>query len=218
VDPATSPRRPSPKRRRTQQERTAETRARLLDATLECLVELGYARTTTTEIAARAGVSRGAQLHHFPTKASLVATAVEHLFERRHSEFREGMQTLPRDANRGDAAIELLHAMVSGPTFHAWLELVVAARTDPEVMAAVTATQARFGETVRSTFADLFPALAERAEEATGLVFALLEGVALQEIVAPEPGRGARLVGPFRSLLSGIQSQLSVAETPTPTG
>ena len=59
------------KQRRTQEERTAAMRERLLNATVECLYELGYAKTTTTAIVERAGVSRGAQLHHFPTKADL---------------------------------------------------------------------------------------------------------------------------------------------------
>src|SRR5215470_16496508 len=67
----------APARRRTQAERSAATQARLLDAALQCLVELGYAGTTTTVVAERAGVSRGAQLHHFPTRAALVAAAVE---------------------------------------------------------------------------------------------------------------------------------------------
>ena len=65
--------------RRSQDERTAQTRARVLDAVLGCLVERGYAGTTTTAVAARAGVSRGAQLHHYRTRAALVAAAVEHL-------------------------------------------------------------------------------------------------------------------------------------------
>src|SRR5229473_7754051 len=86
--------------RRTQEERSASTRARLLDATISCLSELGYARTTTTEIAERAGVSRGAQLHHFPTKAELVTTAVEHLFEKRTEEFRRAFESLPESADR----------------------------------------------------------------------------------------------------------------------
>src|SRR4029450_5698931 len=102
-------------RRRTQEERSAATRARLLDATLECLAELGYARTTTTEIAERGGVSRGAQLHHFPP-----------------------------DAERPPPAVDLLWSMVAGPTFHAWLELVVAARTDEQLKPKVTALTARF--------------------------------------------------------------------------
>ncbi len=63
-------------------------RHRLLDATVDSLVELGWAGTTTTVIAERAGVSRGAQLHHYPTKATLVMAAVEHLADRRAAEIR----------------------------------------------------------------------------------------------------------------------------------
>src|SRR5262249_52043191 len=148
---------PAVARRRTQEERSAATRARLLDATLECLAELGYARTTTTEIAERGGVSRGAQLHHFPTKAELVTEAVEHLFERRDQEFREGFARLPADANRPRTAVDLLWSMVAGPTFHAWLELVVAARTDEQLRPQVEALSARFKENVARTFGELFP-------------------------------------------------------------
>src|SRR5712664_3809714 len=93
--------------RRTQEERSAATRGRLLDATLECLSELGYARTTTTEIAERGGVSRGAQLHHFPTKSELVTEAMGHLFDRRDQEFRDAFVRLPDDAERGPTAVDL---------------------------------------------------------------------------------------------------------------
>ncbi|HWL49839.1 MAG TPA: helix-turn-helix domain-containing protein, partial [Acidimicrobiia bacterium] len=61
-------------------------RRRLLEATVECLVELGWAGTTTTVVSERAGVSRGAQLHHFPSKQDLVVAAVEHLSERRRDD------------------------------------------------------------------------------------------------------------------------------------
>lgn len=66
--------------RLTQDEKTAETRRRLLDAAIVCLIDRGYANTTTSEIAERAGLSRGAQLYHFPTKEELLTRAVEHLF------------------------------------------------------------------------------------------------------------------------------------------
>src|SRR5439155_24817595 len=120
--------------RRTPAERRAETPGRRLDATLACLSELGYAGTTTTEIVRRAGVSRGAQVHHFPTKAELVVAAVEHLFARRHEEFRAAFAERERTL---DAALDLLWEMFQGPTFDAWLELVVAGRTDPELHAEV---------------------------------------------------------------------------------
>ena len=84
--------------RRTQDERTAETRARVLDAAIECLIDEGYPGTTTKRIAERTGVSRGAQQHHFPKRHDLVIQAVTHLANRRLAE-------LPRDL---DEAPEVL--------------------------------------------------------------------------------------------------------------
>jgi len=173
------------KPRRTQEERSATTRARLLDATIDCLSELGYANTTTTEIAKRAGLSRGAQLHHFPTKAELVTTAVDHLFTRRTDEFRAAFATLPSGTNRTAAAIDLLWSMVSGPTFYAWLELVVAARSDAELETTVSAMAARFADTVQRTFRELFPDPIARGpffDIAPSFAFALLQGLALDRI------------------------------------
>ena len=77
---------------RTQAERSATTRQALLDATIRCLVEEGYANTTTARVAELAGVSRGAHLHHFQTRSSLVAAAVEHLRARRAGVSRGAQQ------------------------------------------------------------------------------------------------------------------------------
>jgi AcrR family transcriptional regulator len=114
------------KRRRTQEERSTATQNLLLDATIGCLVDLGYAGTTTTAVCQRAGVSRGAQLHHYPAKAQLVAAAIERLFERRHTEFRESLEAQP---NLG-LALERLWEIYTSDTFYAWAELLVASRTD----------------------------------------------------------------------------------------
>src|SRR5438045_1209547 len=149
---------PAVARRRTQEERSAATRARLLDATLECLVELGYARTTTTEIAERAGVSRGAQLHHFPTRMELVLAAVEHVFAVRDVEFHQAFARLPEGANRAAAAVDLLWHIMSGDTFAAWLELAVAARTDGELRKKLHAIGGRAARRIERTFRELFPA------------------------------------------------------------
>ena len=115
----------APAEARRVQERSIATRAALLDAAIECLVDRGYAATTTIETARRAGVSRGAQLHHFPTKAELLATAVEHLFDRRRSEFLEAFAAIDPKADRLDAAMDLLWSMFEGPAFVAWTELWV---------------------------------------------------------------------------------------------
>jgi AcrR family transcriptional regulator len=199
-------------RRRTQEERSAATRTRLLDATLECLVELGYARTTTTEIAERGGVSRGAQLHHFPTKAELVAEAVAYLFDRRDEEFRAAFAKLPADADRGGAAVDILWSMVSGPTFHAWLEFAVAARTDPLLKPKVAALTTRFTENVRRTFRELFPrpeGAAPYWDLAPTFTFALLEGLALDLMVTPDTEEIARVLEIWRGVARLVMSGAS---------
>src|SRR3954468_10651590 len=83
------------KKHRTQAERSEHTRELLLDATIECLVELGYAHTTVHEICLRAGLSRGAQQHHFTTKAELMANALEHLFARLSQQVLHAITDLP---------------------------------------------------------------------------------------------------------------------------
>src|SRR3954452_19615220 len=129
-------------RRRTQAERTASTRAALLDATIDCLVEDGYAGTTTTRIVERAGVSRGAQVHHFPTKAELVSEAVRHLAGKRIEEFLQTMPRLPRsEEKRVSRILDLIWEVHNGPLFEAAIELWVAARTDAELRASLTAVE-----------------------------------------------------------------------------
>jgi AcrR family transcriptional regulator len=202
--------------RRTQAERSATTRGHLLDATLACLHELGYARTTTTEIAQRAGVSRGAQLHHFPTKVELVTQAVEHLFERRHAEFLAAFETLAAgQEGRLVAAIDLLWSMVNGSAFLAWLELAVAARTDPELARPVGELTRRFVALVDATFRQLFPG-GERNpffELAPRFAFAVLDGLALARL-HDQDAAGAERVIDMLKRLTVLVVPLMAAETP----
>jgi AcrR family transcriptional regulator len=183
-----------PRARRTQEERTASMRARLLDATVACLAERGYARTTTTEIVRRARVSRGAQLHHFPTKHELVTTAVEHLFRQRHDEFHAAFARLPPRAARATAAIDLLWTMISGPSFHAWLELVVAARTDSRLRRTVAGISRRFMDSVHRSFRELFPDAGAQGDVVPAFAFAVLQGLALDRIVLPDAPHIAQVI------------------------
>lgn len=133
---------------RTQAERSAATRGKLLDATVELLVEVGYAGTSSQAVAKRAGVSRGAQLHHFPTKESLVVAAVGYLVDKRMSEI---LAARP-DPERG---LEALSEAFSGPLFHAALELWVAARTDAGLHAAMVPLERKVSDALRSGFAEI---------------------------------------------------------------
>src|SRR5690349_22287634 len=103
--------------RRSNAERSAATQTRLLDATIECLIERGWAGTSTTEIVRRAGVSRGAQVHHFPTKDDLVLAAVEHLLARRIREFEATFADMPAAQQSPAAAMHLLYEQCFRATF-----------------------------------------------------------------------------------------------------
>jgi AcrR family transcriptional regulator len=172
--------------RRTQEERSATTRAALLDATIDCLVEYGYAHLTTTRVVERAGVSRGAQVHHFPTKAQLVAEAVLHLAGKRMEEFLATMPKLPSDEERRvSRVLDLVWEMHTSPLFEAALELWVAARTDAELRASLVPVEREIAEAVTSAGPALFPELASRPDFQTDVVAATaaIRGLALLRFV-----------------------------------
>jgi AcrR family transcriptional regulator len=173
------------------QERSVATRAALLDAALDTLVERGYAATTTIEVARRAGVSRGAQLHHFPSKAALLTAAVEHLLDRRLAEYRAAAERVDFVADGLNTAIDLLWSMYQGPSFVAWVELWVAARTDADLRVAVTEMETRFLAESEAIFTEVLDPGADPNNGFTQIgrafAFALMDGIALSNLVG-NPG------------------------------
>lgn len=117
--------------RRTQAERSAAMRQRLLEATVDSLVTHGYAGTTTQRVAELAGVTRGAQIHHFRAKVDLVTAAVEHLAQQRAKAVVREIGRIQQGSDRATAVLELLWQAHQGPFFIATLELWIAGRTDP---------------------------------------------------------------------------------------
>jgi AcrR family transcriptional regulator len=199
------------------QERSIATRRALLDAAVACLAERGYAATTTTEVARRAGVSRGAQLHHFSTKAELVSAAVDHLLQRRIEDFRKAFADLDPGADRIDGAIDLLWAMFEGPAFTAWAELWMAARTDPELAVSMVKVGQEFDAHSQAVYSEIFPP--EEAVDpgldqiARDFAFALMDGVAFGQLVRHPDQRPAR---EYIDALKFIYHALTPPETPPP--
>jgi len=180
---ASSPTGGSFRRRLTQDQKTAETRRRLLDAAVLCLIDHGYANTTTSEIAERAGLSRGAQLYHFPGKEELIAGAVEHLFELMFGEMKEKVSRLTNENDRRATAIDLLWEICNGRLATAWLELVVASRTDSYLRESVSAVNDRVALFIDQSFKELFPRPAAAGadyELIPQVVVLILEGMALE--------------------------------------
>ena len=172
-------------------------RSRLLEATIDCLYEVGYSRTTTIEVAARAGVSRGAQLHHFPTKKRLVTVAVKHLLQKRLEEFRDAFANLPQGSDKYTAVIDILWEKTSNRAFYAWLELVVAARTDASLRKTVVEIAEQFSEQIQLTFRQFFSSNRQHSspfDVAPVFTFAVMQGLALDHIVWPDGDRRHELV------------------------
>jgi AcrR family transcriptional regulator len=166
-----------------QDEKSAETRRRLLDAAIECLVERGYANITSSEIAERAGLSRGAQLYHFPTKEELLTRAVEHLFDLIFDDLRERVASVHDAEDRRDAAIDLLWQVAQGPLYRAWVELALASRTDVYLLGAVRAVNNRIADYIEKVFPEIFGlgtgADHEELRMSPYVAFFALEGAAL---------------------------------------
>jgi AcrR family transcriptional regulator len=179
--------------RSAQQERSRVTQQRLLEATIDCLVEHGWSGTTTTVIAERAGVSRGAQLHHYPTKAALVLAAIAHLCERRATEIRaEAAAVLAQSAaDRVDRVVDMFAASFTGPLFAAALELWVAARTDAQLRRALVPLEARVGRAMHNLAVDLLGADESRpgVRPAVQATLDLLRGLGVANMLGDDSSR-----------------------------
>jgi len=171
-------------------------RARLLEATVECLVERGFAGTSTTLVSERAGVSRGAQLHHFPTKNDLVVAAVEHLTEKRGAELAERAAGLPRGERRSRAVLQMLADHFTGPVFTAALELWVAARTDDQLLAAVAPLEQRIGRETHRLTVELLGAdeSAPGARELVQATLDLVRGLGLADTITDDAHRRSHIL------------------------
>ncbi|NMH99039.1 TetR/AcrR family transcriptional regulator [Pseudonocardia acidicola] len=174
-----------------------------MEATVASLAEHGWSGTTTTAVAHRAGVSRGAQLHHYPTRAALVVAAVQHLGAARIAEIREQAAALPTGAGRTVAVLDMLARLYTGPLFHAALELWVAARTDPELHAEVMPLEAAIGRESHRLTVELLGADETRpgVREAVQQTLDLIRGLGLADLLTDDgPRRRALLADWARHL------------------
>jgi AcrR family transcriptional regulator len=194
--PVTSSSPPGP--RRTQQERRDETQRKLLAATLQCLTELGHARTTTTEIVRLAGVSQGALFTHYPSKAALLAAAMEHLFSELVHGYQQGFAALPRGDATADVAFELLWSMFTGPRLAVAFELYMVARTDPALSQSLQPVVQRHRAMLVDAARELFPEGARNIPDFDAWVDLLM--CAMEGLVIESYGAGA-VTGPALSVL-----------------
>ena len=175
--------------RRTQEERRAATRLKLLRATIGAIEELGYANTTTTAVCERAGVSQGALFKHFRRKADLVAAAAAYLFDQIIGDYRVAFRRMQVETDgSSEAANALLWKTFRSPRVLAAFDLYTAARTDPHLANALEPVVARNGENLLEAAHELYPGFEDdlEFEALTALTLFALEGAALNHIAHPD--------------------------------
>jgi AcrR family transcriptional regulator len=192
--------------RRTQVERSATTRAALLTAALECLVALGYAKTTTGRVCERAGVSRGALLHHFQTRGALVADALGELSTRREDEFRRSVNDLPDGEERVERSLDLLWSWFNGPLFLASVELGTAARTDPELRKSLVPVERDLNRRTLLRCREMFATSGEDAsmDPLIQMTLAMVRGLALLPVLQPGTRKATKQWHFARSTLAAL--------------
>ena len=199
--------------RRTQEERSATTRAALLDAALECLVEHGYEGTTTLRVCERAGVTRGAHAHHFGTRPVLVAAALQELATRREDDIRRQVAGLPPGEERIEQALDLIWDWFTGPLFEASVDLAAAARTDEELRASLAPVERRLSRETLRCCREMFAAGGEDPSRDSLIQMALgtVRGLALLPVLAPGSRSAAKQWAFAREQLAGLFRARSAA-------
>lgn len=196
--------------RRTQQERREASRADLIAATLELMDEVGFAGVSVGEVCKRAGRSVGVHLHHFGTKAALVAAAVDELAARRIADARADLERTPR---RGvEAALDVVWQFYAGPTFVVALELWVAARTSPELREHLLAVEERIDREGVALVATIAPELTTPAGAvAARYAVATMRGLAMRRALHPDADLDAEWRALKPLLLATVHTATTVA-------
>jgi len=178
-------------------------RQRLLEATVQCLAEYGWSGTSTTLVSQRAGVSRGAQLHHFPTKNDLVVAAVEHLALIRRDELAEAAAQLPTGPRRTRAVLEMLGDHFTSDVFSAALELWVAARSDAALLAALGPFERITGRETHKLTVEMLDADESQpgARELVQATLDLIRGLGLANTISNDRARRSRILDRWAAVL-----------------
>lgn len=181
-----------------QAQKSASTRHAILEGAIACIAEFGYRGATTTAIAHKAGLSRGAILHHFPSKLEIVRAAVEHLHNKRLKAFRRAMT---RGAAPGEdrvvLGVDAFFDHVRHPLFMAFFELSVAARTDRELAGILRPSQEAFEREWYRTAKEVFPEWQGRDEQfdiALELSRYVMEGMAISHLTHRGSERDKRVL------------------------
>ncbi|WP_067568719.1 TetR/AcrR family transcriptional regulator [Nocardia acidivorans] len=185
------------------QEKSLRTRALLLDAAVDSLAEVGYASASIADITARAGVTRGAQLHHFHTRQELFAQTIEHLTQRQHEALQRRMRTLGT-ASRGETLVELVTAPFAGKLGKASVELYVGIANEKELRRNMLRVQHELTVELLDACAARIDISRDRLESAFWLTINLVRGATLDEMVGRDRLRRKQVLAEWARLADGL--------------
>lgn len=190
---------------RTQQQRREETVGRLLEACIDTIIEVGYARASAAVITKRAGVSVGALFRHFETMSDFMAATASEVLRRQVESGTKRVAEIPADRTALEAVLAVLRDVTSSPTNAVLYEMLIAARTDEKLKATLQRELGRYGAKLHDAVralpgADRFP------EETFPVLVALLtnvfDGAAVVEGVLPQPEIAERRIPVLTALLT----------------
>lgn len=189
--------------REPRQERSRATRARLLGAAVECLAERGVAGATVGAVAHRAGVSRGAAQHHFPTREDLLLAALRHMVDGRGAELRRRVEAVPEGPGRTEAVVQMVVDAFSGNGFNAALQLWAGAASDPALRARVIPLEEQVGRQVHRAVVELLGAdeSVPGTREAVQATLDLARGLGLANLLTDDGPRRRRVVRQWAAML-----------------
>ncbi|MPZ65560.1 MAG: TetR family transcriptional regulator [Pseudonocardiaceae bacterium] len=190
-----------------QQERSRVTRQRLLDATVDCLAELGWTGTTVAVVAERAGMSRGAAQHHFRTRMDLLSAVVDEIIDVRLAEMRRIAETTARPDT--EAVLDHLAGLYSGRLFRAFLHVWVAASVDEQLRAQVVPLEARLGREAHRLAVELLGAdeSLPGVREAVQATLDLARGLGLAAVLTDDSARRAGVLHRWARTLDATLGQ-----------
>ncbi|KBB42123.1 TetR/AcrR family transcriptional regulator [Mycobacterium tuberculosis] len=175
---------------RTQQQRREETVARLLQASIDTIIEVGYARASAAVITKRAGVSVGALFRHFETMGDFMAATAYEVLRRQLETFTKQVAEIPADRPALPAALTILRDITAGSTNAVLYELMVAARTDEKLKEMLQNVLGQYSAKIHDA-ARALPGAESFPEETFPVIVALMtnvfDGAAIVRGVLPQP-------------------------------
>jgi AcrR family transcriptional regulator len=199
-------------KRRTQAERSAGTRAEILQATIHSLFTHGYAATTTLLVAKEAEVSRGAMLHHFPTKVDLMLFVVQAVYDEEIELYRVRLAELDDPTQRRSMFPRIVWDVLSRPPGVAVLEILQGSRSDTVLAKKLAPLQAKIERDSIARIEELVPGIASKPSLAmVRLVVWAIRGLSIANVLAHKPSEIVQSVELLRELLEGYSSTASAA-------